>query len=137
MKNLSRVSSTRLSVQLNSLTLTGGFRSTVLCGKGDFLSQASLVLFRGVCRSHNCKFLGSSDAFTLTQNADADDTIPVIFTGLQEGARDSTVVDDEDKQQSMSTVNPDVPHFQLLTDSEGEDDIPLTQPRYHLSDMWW
>ena len=75
--------------------------------------------------------------FTSTQSCDPDKTIPVIFTGLQEGARDSTAADSEDKQQTMSTVNPDMPTFELLSESEGEDDIPSTQPRYHLSDMWW
>ncbi len=68
--------------------------------------------------------LHSSGPFTLTQKS----TIPVVFTGLQDGAQDFVSVDDADKQQLLSTNNPDVPNFSLHSDSEGEEDIPCSQP---------
>ncbi len=82
--------------------------------------------------------MSCSAPFTSTQEDGPVTTeIPVIFSGLQDGARDSCTLDDEDKQQLMSTVNPDVPNFTLLSDSNEEPDIPSSQPRYHVKDMWW
>ncbi len=77
--------------------------------------------------------LDCSGPITSTQMS----TIPVMFTGLQDGAQDFTGVDDEDKQQVMSTNNPDVPNFSLLSESEGEEEILCSQPRYHVKDTWW
>ncbi len=88
-------------------------------------------------RTHECQF-SCSGPFTSTQeDGPGMSEIPVIFSSLQHGARDTCAFDDEDKQQLMSTVNPDVPNFTLLPDSNNEPDIPCTQPRYHVKDMWW
>ncbi len=64
--------------------------------------------------------------------------MPVVFTSLSENTRDTTTFDDEEKQMVCSTVNPGKNYFDLLSsDDEKEDEIPSTQPHYHLQDMWW
>ncbi len=63
--------------------------------------------------------------------------MPVIFTGLADGAVDSTTPDDLDKQEVMSTHNLPECHFSLSSEEEKEEEIPCSQPRYHLSNMWW
>ncbi len=68
--------------------------------------------------------------------------VPVVFTGLGEGARDSHAEDPVDMQLAFSTKNAPEPeeeqsNFLLWSSSSDEGAIPAAQPRYKVKDMWW
>ncbi len=68
--------------------------------------------------------------------------VPVVFTSLGEGARDTQVEDPVDLQLVCSTKNAPEPeeeeaNFDLWSSSSDEGVIPVVQPRYKVKDMWW
>ncbi len=71
--------------------------------------------------------------------------VPVVFSGLLDGATDSTVEDSEEKRALFSTENAESPVeseeeqacFDLVIDSDEGEPIPCSQPRYSVKEMWW
>ena len=80
----------------------------------------------------------SDGGFTSTQ-------VPVMFSGLCKGAKDTYVEDSEEKRVFFSTENAEPPAesseeeacFDLVSDSDEGEDIPCSQPRYNIKEMWW
>ncbi len=83
------------------------------------------------------------DSESLLTSTQCDEKrIPVVFTGLAEGARDQHEVDSESLQLACSTKNAPEPEeeqadFTLVTSSSDESSIPASQPCYKVKEMWW
>ncbi len=81
------------------------------------------------------------DALVMSTQVD-NVPVPVVFSGLADGAHDCFVEDSEEKQLSCSTKNAPEPeeeqsNFILVESSSDEGSIPAAQLRYKLKDMWW
>ncbi len=71
--------------------------------------------------------------------------IPVVFSGLDEGAKDSVAEDSPLARALFSTNNAEslveseeeVACFDLVSSSDKGEPIPSLQPCYNVKDMWW
>ncbi len=116
----------------------------------NFLSLADLGVEDGeLFGLEGCSFLDQTltavDFDPVGDGVLTSSQVPVVFSGLLDGAKDSGVEDSEEKRVLFSMENADSPVeseeeqacFDLVSDSNEGEPIPCTQPCYNIKEMWW